>query len=68
MNLLTENCAIQVKSKHFMAFLFRYITKDVTVGRKSTWKTEWGNVKNRYAFLSIKTFSPFTVLNYPVKS
>lgn len=36
MNLLTENCAIQVKSKHFMAFLFRYITKDVTVGRKST--------------------------------
>lgn len=58
MNLLTENCVIQVKSKHFMAFLFRYITKDVTVGRKSTWKTEWGNVKNRYAFLSIKTFFP----------
>lgn len=67
MNLLTENCAIQVKSKHFMAFLFRYITKDVTVGRKSTWKTEVMSKIDMH-FWALRHFSPFTVLNYPVKS
>lgn len=68
MNLLTENCAIQVKSKHFMAFYSDISPRTWLWVANLLEKLSEVMSKIDMHFWALRHFSPFTVLNYPVKS